>query len=251
MKIDFHVHAKITTKFDFDEKVIEQYIQEGKKESLDAFVLTEHCHTQDFRSAYEFLKNNYNRIGDCYIKDNFKIFTGIEITTKEKFDVLVISDIDYIYDVKEKVDKIIESTNEKFIEIEKLIDFVDEEKSIIILAHPYRRFDEFPEINESVFNKFDAVEYNATDLYKFGIDVMKKRINLLGQTLDKKITAGSDTHHFMQIGSVRNVLDEEYTTCLDLKKQINSNNLVFEISDEFRNKIEIARKTKEILCGKS
>ncbi len=251
MKIDFHVHSKITSSFQFDSKYMDEYTEECKELAIDAFVISEHCHANNFEEAYNYINSNYTKEDDYYLVNSMKVFTGIEITTLEKFDVVVVSNIDNIFKLKSNVDSVLKNGNYTFIPIEKLVNIIDTKSSLVILAHPYRRFDVFPSINENVFDKFDAVEINATDLFKFGIEDMKKRIEKLSLDLNKNVTEGSDAHYPLQIGSVYSNILGDYTKVVEIKEQILQGNIKFEIANEFRTKVKGARAVKKILCGKA
>lgn len=251
MNIDFHVHSKITSSFEFDPSYISAYAEECKILGVNSFVISEHCHAKNFDVAYNYIDTEYLKDNDCYKVNGINVFTGIEITTLEKFDVVVISDIYSIFELKRKIDEINSLERNDFIPIEALVNLLDSDKFIIILAHPYRRFDVFPKLNYKVFDKFDSVEINATDLFKFGIDEMKEKIKKLSVQLNKSITEGSDAHHPLQIGSVYSTIPGNYTYIKDIKHQIQNNNIQFAISTEFRTKITGARAIKKILCGKS
>ncbi len=251
MNIDFHVHSKITSNFNFDSDYIAEYIKEGKAVGLDAFAISEHCHAKNFEDAYRYIDSNYEKKGDCYDVGGMKVFTGIEVTTLERFDVVVISDIDRIFELKRKIDKIISNDGYTFIPINKLVDIIRIDNSIVILAHPYRRFDIFPEVDADVFKKMDAVEINATDLFKFGINEMKVRVENLGNEINKNITEGSDAHHPLQIGSVSTKILGQFDNVLELKNEIIRGNVEFCIAKEFRTKVQGARLIKKLLCGKA
>lgn len=251
MKIDFHVHSKITSSFQFDPRYMDEYTDECKMLGIDAFAISEHCHANNFEEAYKYIDSKYVKENDYYLVNGIKVFTGIEITTLEKFDVVVVSNLDNIFELKRKVDNILIGENYSYIPIEKLVNLINAEVSIVILAHPYRRFEIFPDINANVFNKFDAVEINATDLFKFGIEEMKKRIEKLSKELNKSITEGSDAHYPLQIGSVYSDILGNYTEIIKIKEQIAKGNIKFGIANEFRTKVKGARAVKKILCGKA
>ena len=90
--------------------------------------------------------------------NGIKVFTGIEITTLEKFDVVVASTLDNIFELKRKVDNVLTIENYSYIPIEKLVNLINTDASIVILAHPYRRFDMFPSVNANVFNKQEQLK---------------------------------------------------------------------------------------------
>ena len=250
MKIDFHVHGTITCKYlyHFDEEEFVKKINEAKKEKMDAFALTEHCHSECFPEAYNFLNKNYEYKNDYYEVDGIKVFVGIEITTIEELDILVIGKKEYIEELRYEVEKAKE--DQKYIGIERLFKICDTENNLIILAHPYRRHDEFPEISEFVLRKIDAIEYNAKDLYKKGIEKNKHIVSKLAQNISKPITGGSDSHHHLQIGSIMNNLKKDINKVIEIKKEIRKDNYIVEISENLINMVEEARLNKKTICGK-
>ena len=102
MIIDFHVHGKITSGFPFDEEKFLLTIKEAKENGLDSLAITEHCGSNNFLEGYEFLNSNYNHIGDYYDIDGFKVFYGMEVTTKQDLDILFIGKTELILELREK-----------------------------------------------------------------------------------------------------------------------------------------------------
>lgn len=158
MKIDFHVHSKITSSFQFESRYMDEYTEECKILGVDAFVISEHCHASNFEEAYKYIDSKYVKEDDYYLVNGIKVFTGIEITTLEKFDVVVASTLDNIFELKRKVDNVLTIENYSYIPIEKLVNLINTDASIVILAHPYRRFDMFPSVNANVFNKQEQLK---------------------------------------------------------------------------------------------
>ena len=103
MKIDFHVHGKITSSFPFDREKFLLAIDEAKEGGLNSIALTEHCHADNFLEGYEYLSNNYNLVDDYYYVDGFKVFYGMEVTTLQKLDILIIGVPLDIISLKEEI----------------------------------------------------------------------------------------------------------------------------------------------------
>lgn len=251
MNIDFHVHSKITSPFKFDALYLDKYSEECKLLGVDAIVLLEHCHAKYFEETFEYVEHNYEKTEDSYNINGLTVFTGIEVTTLEKFDVVVMAKREYVLKIKKDIDEFLVKEKYDYIPIEKLLDMLNSNEAIIILAHPYRRFDVFPNVNFEIFEKLDAVEINATDLYKFGINENTKRIKELGKKLGKSIVAGSDSHHPLQVGSVWTSIDGSYTKVLDIKEKMKLGNLEIGIANNIEEKISKAREIKKSLCGKA
>jgi hypothetical protein len=247
MKIDFHVHGKITNKFPFDKDAFLLKVEEAKNEGLAGFALTEHCHSPNFMEGNDFLRENYKYINDYYDIDGFRIFYGMEVGTFENLDILIIGNREKVIDLKDKINSLI---NNEFIKISNLFNLLDKNSFLVVLAHPYRHHDIFPNIDEKIFTMFDAIEINASDLIKFGMDEMKNRVIELGNTLQLPIVGGGDAHHFMQIGSITNNLDNDCKTVNELKDQIKLKKYNVEISPNISIRVRSAHIIKKLICNK-
>lgn len=244
MKIDFHTHGKLSSKFPFDSEEFINKINEAKSEGMDSLVLTEHCHADNFVEAYEFLNNNYSYINDYYDIGGFKIFTGIEVTTNEKLDILIIGNREYIIELRNKVENI--KAEQEFINIIDLFNILDS-NNLIIIAHPFRKHAIFPTIDKSIIEKIDAIELNAKDLYTNGINSMKDKVFSLAEELNVPITGGSDSHYFIQIGSIKNNFNVECNFVEEIKEQIRKNNFTVEISDNLGIRVKSSEIIKKLI----
>lgn len=52
---------------------------------------------------------------------------------------------------------------------------------LVILAHPYRDHVQFPNLDNVIIDRLDAIELNSKDAYKNGIDEMKEKNNRISQ----------------------------------------------------------------------
>lgn len=172
----------------------------------------------------------------------------MEITTNEKLDILFIGNREKILDFNQKILNI--KGEQEFIYINNLFDIVNQEELLVILAHPFRKHEKFPEIDRNIFEKIDAIEFNAKDLYEKDIDNMKEKVKELSKKLNIPITGGSDSHYFLQIGSIKNVFDKDCNTITELKEQIKSNNYKVIISEELPIRVRASKIIKKIIKGK-
>ena len=248
MKIDFHVHGKITNKFPFDKEKFLLTINEAKEGGLDSIAVTEHSHANNFFEGYEFLSQNYELIGDYYNVDGFKVFYGMEVGTEQNLDILIIGKPQLIIELREKV---INNLNGKeFIDINDLFKLPLPEDLLIILAHPYRKHEQFPELADYVVDRIDATEFNAKDLYKYGIEEMKSKVSKLAHEFNLPIVCGSDTHYFIQMSSVKNVFNKDFCTIKEIKKEIKSGNYNIELSSDLKIRVKSAIIIKKLICNK-
>ena len=125
----------------------------------------------------------------------------MEVTTLQKLDIIIIGVPLDIISLKEKITE--KYNYEEFIDINKLFELIEKDRYLVILAHPYRKHEKFPELSNTIWEKIDATEYNATDLYKNGIEEMQEKVLKLAKINNIPIICGSDTHHYIQISSVK------------------------------------------------
>lgn len=245
MKIDFHVHGKISGSFPFDTEKFLVTINEAKEAGLDSIALTEHCHANNFFEGYNFLNNNYELKGEYYNVDDFKVFYGMEVTTAQELDIIIIGKPMDIIELRNQISKNFDF--KKFIDINELFEKVNENKFLIILAHPYRKHDQFPDIKNNVFQKIDAIEFNATDLYDKGIEEMKNKVSKLANKFDIPVVCGSDTHYFIQMSSIKNILKKDCITVKEIKEEIKLKNYKTELSPDLKVRVKSAKIIKKLI----
>ena len=248
MKIDFHVHGKITSSFPFDREKFLLAIEEAKAGGLDSIALTEHCHADNFLEGYQYLNSNYNLVCDYYNIDGFKVFYGMEVTTLQRLDILIIGVPLDVIALKEKISS--KYNDEEFIDINKLFELIEKDRYLVILAHPYRKQEKFPELSHAIWENIDAIEFNATDLYKNGIEEMQEKVLKLSKINNIPIICGSDTHHYIQISSVKNIFIKDCTTVKEIKEEINKRNYKTELSSELKVRVKSAKIIKKLIKGK-
>lgn len=248
MIIDFHVHGKITSTFPFDEKKFLLIIKEAKEYGLDGLAITEHCGSNNFLEGYEFLKLNYNLIGDYYDIDGFKVFYGMEVTTKQELDILFIGRTELVLELREKVNYNLKA--DEYIDINDLFKLDIPDELLIILAHPFRDHVEFPELEKHVIEKLDAVELNSKDIYKTEYEEMKDKVSKLAEKMKLPITAGSDTHYFIQVSTAKNIFRKDCITVKEIKEEIKCENYNIDFSQDLKVRVKSAIIIKKLICNK-
>lgn len=248
MRIDFHVHGKITSTYPFDKEKFLLTINEAREYGLDGLAITEHSSSNNFLEGYDFLKSNYNRIGDYYDIDGFKVFYGMEVTTKQELDILFIGKAELVLELREKINKNLK--NEKYIDINDLFKLDISDELLIILAHPYRDYSEFPNLQNHVIQGLDAIELNSRDVYESGLDVMKEKVTKLAEKFQLPMTSGSDTHYFIQVSTAKNILNKECNTVKEIKEEIKNGNYRIDFSTDLKVRVKSAIIIKKLICNK-
>lgn len=248
MIMDFHVHGKITSSFPFDKEQFLGTIKEAKEYGLDSLAITEHCSSNNFLEGYNFLESNYQVIGEYYNIDGFKVFYGMEVTTKQNLDILIIGKSELVLELREKV--LSNLKGEEYIDINDLFKLEISDELLIILAHPYRDHIEFPKLKSHVVERLDAVELNSKDIYKYGIEEMKEKVVKLAEELKLPITSGSDTHYFIQVSTAKNVLKKDCNTVKEIREEIKNGNYNIEFSEDLKVRVKSATIIKKLICKK-
>ena len=247
MIIDFHVHGKLSSSLKFYEKDFYEKIEEAKRSGLNAFALLEHSHAVNFLDGHEYLKNNYKYNDFFYDIDGFKILTGIEITTMTngKVDIVIIGELDTIIEIKDRAEAL--KNGRKYIETHELFGLSDFSDVVMIFAHPFRVRDDLKGIAQIVFDKLDAVELNATDIFKKGERESRDALNKVSLATGLPITGGGDAHHSMQVGSIKNIFKTDFNSIKELKEMIRARSFTVEIADDLQVKARAASKIKRVI----
>ena len=248
MIIDFHVHGKITSSFPFNPEDFLLTVNEAKENGLSALAITEHCHASNFLEGYNYLESTYNFLNDYYDVNGFKVFYGMEVTTKEKLDILIIGNPKLVLDLREQINSSLDV--EKYININKLFSFDIPEELLIILAHPYRNYTVFPDLDYKIVERLDAIELNSKDVYKSGLETTRTNVEKLSNTLGLPIVCGSDTHHFMQISTAKNIFTKDCHTVMEIKQEIKQGNYSHQFSCDLKARVKSAIIIKKLIRGK-
>lgn len=248
MIIDFHVHGKITSTLSFDEEKFLLTIKEARENGLDSLAITEHLGANNFLEGHDFLKTNYNRIQDYYDVDGFKVFYGMEVTTKQDLDILIIGNPELVLVLR---DEIISNIKEnKYIDINDLFNLNIADELLVILAHPYRDHAQFPKLENFIIDRLDAIELNSKDAYKAGLEEMKEKITELAEKFNLPITSGSDTHYFIQVSTAKNIFSKNCNTVKEIKEEIKLGNYNINFSTELNVRVKSAIIIKKLICNK-
>jgi len=248
MIIDFHVHGKITSTLSFDKEKFLLTIKEARENGLDSLAITEHLGANNFLEGYDFFKTNYNRIQDYYDVDDFKVFYGMEVTTKQDLDILIIGNPELVLVLR---DEIISNIKEnKYIDINDLFNLNIADELLVILAHPYRDHVQFPKLENFIIDRLDAIELNSKDAYKAGLEEMKEKITELAKKLNLPITSGSDTHYFIQVSTAKNIFSKNCNTVKEIKEEIKLGNYDIEFSADLNVRVKSAIIIKKLICNK-
>ncbi|MGL4337392.1 MAG: PHP domain-containing protein [Turicibacter sp.] len=220
MNIDFHFHTLLSKKATFSLDYFKKTIHHAKKSGLTAIVMTEHFNAKHFDDIFKTLDATYAYKGHYYDVDGFKVFTGMEVDIKEKGHILVSGHKNDITTIRQQL---LLDFGDKFASLDELLARLEKFNVLVIGAHPYRKGRELTKIRPSLLKKLDALDLNGKDI-KLRDDVEK-----FAQLLELPLVAGSDTHHYYQAGTVKNLFPNSCETSQDLKRHLQEEKVEIEI----------------------
>lgn len=239
MYIDLHTHSKLTRSVEFDLKHFEKFIRTARKRGLTALALTEHFDVSNFKEIYQKINEKYEYKNDYFDVNGFKVFTGIEIDVQGNANILVIGNLNSIYELRDMFPDNI--TEENFMTINELTQIAREKNMLIIGAHPFRPKNLLHTYDNLYVRGLDAVELNGSDIK------MKKEMYEYAEDLNMPLTAGSDSHTVFQLGTVRNYIEKDCNTVEELREEIINNRFEIKISKIAKLRNAISKKYKKYM----
>lgn len=245
MKIDFHIHVKLSKKVSFSPDYFRDMIAEARQEGLDAITMTEHFNTLRFHDIYEDLDRRYPYRGHYYDVDGFKVFPGMEVDVAEGGHILVIGTRESILAVRAGLED--HTTPETFVPFDRLISICAAHELLIIGAHPFRESNSLQRLTPEQLARLDAVDLNAKDLRTYGVEAMQAQMTAWAAEQQLPLVGGSDTHHPLQAGSIINTLERACETVPELKQCIQEGAYSITISPCLPVKVRAADEVKQLL----
>lgn len=240
MDIDLHCHAKLSKASAFNLEYFLETKQAALRNGVRAIALTEHFNTSRFHEIYETLEKHYPYRENYYDLDGFKVFCGMEVDVEEGGHVLLIGRREDVLSLHCELEPFL--AQENFPGLEFLLNKANEREMIKIGAHPFRNSNSLGRLPGELLRQFDFLELNGKDFKKENNPVFQ-----LADSLHLPVVAGSDTHHWLQMGCLKNRLAQECTTVSQLKTCLRKGNYEIIISPRIKIKLSCARVVKKIL----
>jgi predicted metal-dependent phosphoesterase TrpH len=196
-RIDTHSHPKISKHFEFSPAAVDRMVRQGRRVGLDALALTEHFHATGFWRVHEHLEATYPCEHGVFRAPGLTLVAGAEVNIRERAHVIVLGEVAEL----RRLDRAFPERLSDHYEpgLREFLDITDDFDVVRIGAHMFRHGKELGKFAAADLRRLHALEINGKD---FGTEVM-----LLAQAraLGLPIVAGSDAHHWLQIG-VRHTL---------------------------------------------
>ncbi len=248
MKIDFHIHAKLSKKTDFSMEHFTTILDEAVMHGLDAIILTEHFNTHRFDEVYGTLDRHLPCNGHYYERGSFRIFTGMEVDVAEGGHILISGPKDALLDVRRSLEG--HTSPDRFIGLEGLFDLCDAAGLMVIGGHPFRESNHLYHVAPELLCRFDAFDLNGKDLHEIGIQENIAKVLTLGEQHAVPVVAGSDAHQMFQVGCVWNELPGSYETVGEIREAIRAGQCTRYIAPSLHLQVRAANAVKKLLKKK-
>jgi hypothetical protein len=196
-RIDTHTHPKISKHFAFDPDAVTRMVCMAKRVGLDGIALTEHFHGAGFWEIYKVLFKTYPTERGVFWADGVAIIPGAEINIRERAHVIVLGEVAEIRRLDRAFPRLLSEGYEPC--LREFLDVTDDFEIARIGAHMFRPGKELGKFLPAEMERLHALEVNGKD---FGTEVM---LLVQARALGLPIVAGSDAHHWLQLG-VRHTL---------------------------------------------
>jgi hypothetical protein len=196
-RIDTHSHPKISKHYRLDPQSIPRMVRMATRAGLDGLALTEHLHARGYWEVHDQLCDSYPERGGVFWAGQLALLPGGEVNIREGAHVVVLGDVDEL----RRLDRAFPEWLSRGYEptLREFLDTTDDFEILRIGAHMFRRTKELGKFAASDLRRLHALEVNGKD---FGLETM---LLVQARALGLPIVAGSDAHHWLQIG-VRHTL---------------------------------------------
>ena len=245
MNIDFHTHVKVAKISRFMPDYFEDMLKEAKAAGLTAICMTEHFNTFQTMDTYDYLEANYPYVSEYYDVNGLKVFTGMEVDVKEVGHILIVAERGEIVNMRKRLSEY--ERKPDFIPFKELMDLADEYNTLRVGGHPLRTSTPLTHHDPEQLKRLDAFDLNGRDLYAQGQHPYIDELKTFAAQLNMPIVGGSDTHQYLQYGSVYNESSRECETINDLKDMIQSGDYTVHVSEELDLKVKSASLVKKLI----
>lgn len=196
LKADFHCHIKLFCRGNFRPSQLKRRLNWANRLGLDVLAVTEHIDTHDFWDICDCLESLCGNDSGILRWRDVIVLAGAEVSIKEEGDILLIGSTTALKELEKRLGRLCEGNYPFF---KDLLDASQDLGFLRIGAHPCRRNKELWKIG-SLLKRLDALEINAGELSS------ARLVQRQASRENMAVLAGSDAHHWLQMGRVFNLL---------------------------------------------
>jgi predicted metal-dependent phosphoesterase TrpH len=211
-RIDTHSHPKISKHFAFDPSAVGRMVRMAKRVGLDGVALTEHFHATGYWEIHRYLEESFTCRGGVFWAEGIALIPGAEVNIREGAHVIVLGDSAEIRRLDGAFPELLSRGYEPA--LREFLDISDDFEVARIGAHMFRPQKELGKFAPVDLRRLHALEVNGKD---FGTEMM---LLVQARALGLPIVAGSDAHHWLQLGVRHTTIHTEELTTRAIIKTI-------------------------------
>lgn len=196
LKAEFHCHIKLFSRGRFRPAQLRRRLNWARRLGLDVLAVTEHLDVPDYWEIIGCLERLCSNGSAGLHWRGVTVLPGAEVSVDEGGDILLIGTLDSLRELERRLGR---PRFGNFPFFKDLLDVSEDLSFLRIGAHPCRRNKELWKMGH-LLKRLDALEVNAGEL------PMAPWVQRQATEAGLAVVAGSDAHHWLQIGRLVNLL---------------------------------------------
>jgi predicted metal-dependent phosphoesterase TrpH len=237
-RIDTHSHPKMSKHFAFDPGSVARIVRMALRVGLDGVALTEHFHARGYWDIHNYLEATYPSAGGVFWTHGVALIPGAEVNIREGAHVIVLGEVGEIRRLDRTFPEPLSHGYEPA--LREFLDVTDDFDVARIGAHMFRPTKELGKFAAVDLRRLHALEVNGKD---FGTETM---LLVQARALGLPIVAGSDAHHWLQLGVRHTTMHTEEITVSAVIKTIKEGLTGYGTSPYTPLRVKAAKSVKNI-----
>lgn len=209
LKAEFHCHVKLLARGTFRGSQLIKRLNAAKHQGLDVLAVTEHIDVHDFWNIVEYIMRLCEDKSGNLTWKGMRLLTGAEVSIEEGGDILLIGSAKGLEKLETRLGRL---SRGNFPCLNELLDASEDLGFLRIGAHPCRTGKVLWKMGP-LLKRLDALEINARELSEAGW------VYHQAKEAGVSVVAGSDAHHWLQLGKVYNLIPAWSGTDLEKIKE--------------------------------
>jgi PHP-associated len=224
--------------FAFDSGSVARMVGMARRVGLDGVALTEHFHARGYWDIPTYLEATYPCAGGVFWASGVALIPGAEVNIREGAHVIVLADTAEIRRLDRAFREPLSCGYEPA--LREFLDVTDDFDLARIGAHMFRPSKELGKFAAVDLRRLHALEVNGKD---FGTEIM---LLVQARALGLPIVAGSDAHHWLQLGVRHTTMHADEITMSTVIKTIKEGLTGYGTSPYTPLRVKAAKSVKNI-----
>ena len=237
-RVDTHTHPKISKHYTFDPLAVDRMVWMARRVGLDALALTEHFHARGFWEVHQHLERRYPQRGGVFWAEGLGLVPGAEVNIREGAHVIVLGEVPELRRLDRAFAQPLSHGYEP--RLREFLDVTDDFEIARIGAHMFRRTKELGKFAAADLRRLHALEVNGKD---YGTELM---LLVQARALGLPIVAGSDAHHWLQLGVRHTLVHADDIDMRSLQKAVKEGLTGYGVGPYTPARVRVAKSVKRI-----